>query len=302
MNQAEIIEILNRRIFTEEKSALIKKISENPSRYVGLFRSTPPTLKLSQNVLQSREIRFGDALEEIIQKLISAMGFIILEKRLTSNGEDDLSCDQYFRTADESQYYLIEQKIRDDHDSTKKRGQIENFKKKLKHLKNIHGNKLVGIMYFIDPALHKNKKHYKQEISNLQEELSLPVYLFYNGELFQHLESHTQTWDLLKNSLNVWRVTVPTDISFNYDENPEFTVIEIAKLSPTVWYKLIANDALWEAKVLQTLFPTGESLVLLAKRFHEIREDQIKKNNQVAYAKLIEILVKRLSDIYDIQF
>lgn len=46
--------------------------------------------------------------------------------------------------------YFIEQKIRDDHDSTKKRGQIENFEKKLNEMISKYGERnLVGISYFI---------------------------------------------------------------------------------------------------------------------------------------------------------
>ena len=76
MNRNEIIAILNRRVFEKEKATSLQAIIDNPDRYDGLFRSTTPHLKLLQNILQSREIRFGDALEEIITELIAAMGFI----------------------------------------------------------------------------------------------------------------------------------------------------------------------------------------------------------------------------------
>ncbi|MDR2602467.1 MAG: hypothetical protein LBC53_08480 [Spirochaetaceae bacterium] len=56
-------EILNKQIFDSSKHDLIKKISNYPDRYAGLFRPTKPKAKILQNFLQSNEIRFGDALE-----------------------------------------------------------------------------------------------------------------------------------------------------------------------------------------------------------------------------------------------
>jgi len=156
MDENEIIKILNYKIFDEMKSYLIKNLAENPERFVGLFRSTTPSLKLLQNLLQSREIRFGDALEEIIRAFISQMGFINLDRILIPEGKKKLDCDQYFSDVEKNVFYLIEQKVRDDHDSTKKSGQIENFEKKLKFLKDKHQH-IVGIMYFIDPSHKKTK-------------------------------------------------------------------------------------------------------------------------------------------------
>jgi len=55
--------ILNKQIFESSKSDLFEKLSKYPERYIGLFRSTKT--KILQNLLQSNEIRFGDALEII---------------------------------------------------------------------------------------------------------------------------------------------------------------------------------------------------------------------------------------------
>jgi hypothetical protein len=88
-----------------------------------------------------------------------------------------LKLDLYF--TDSVRYYFVEQKIRDDHDSTKKRGQIENFKRKFEHLYNLHGENMVGIMYFIDPDFNKNKQFYQSEISKLIDSYNTEIYLFY---------------------------------------------------------------------------------------------------------------------------
>ncbi|GAB4433925.1 MAG: hypothetical protein OHK0040_04770 [bacterium] len=53
--------ILNETIFEKSKPDLIEKIANYPNRYLGLFRPTRAKAKLLQNLLQSHEIRFGDA-------------------------------------------------------------------------------------------------------------------------------------------------------------------------------------------------------------------------------------------------
>ena len=91
----------------------------NPKRYTGIFRISNARTKLIQNVTQSREIKFGDFMEEIITEYISKMGYENLDKSIGNDENGNaLSADQIFKENDK--IYLIEQKIRDDHDSTKK--------------------------------------------------------------------------------------------------------------------------------------------------------------------------------------
>ncbi len=74
--------ILNETIFEKSKARLIEKIAQSPNRYIGLFRPTRPKAKILQNLLQSHEIRFGDAFEIIIEAYLREFGYEILEKNL----------------------------------------------------------------------------------------------------------------------------------------------------------------------------------------------------------------------------
>lgn len=104
---------------------MLEKIAEYPSRYIGLFRPTKPKAKILQNLLQSHEIRFGDPFEKAIEEYLKLKGCEILPKKFTTANNDTLNIDQCFRY--KQKVYFIEQKVRDDHDLTKKRGQIQNF-------------------------------------------------------------------------------------------------------------------------------------------------------------------------------
>ena len=299
MDQEKIIEILNRHVFNEDKAALIQAIATNPDRFVGVFRSTTPHLKLLQYVLQSREIRFGDAMEEIIAALLAKMGFVNLPKNLITREGEELTCDQYFTTANRNPFYLMEQKVRDDHDSTKKRGQAANFRRKLIHLRAIHGDSLVGIVYFIDPSLHKNESFYRDEIEALQDELGITVYLLYNGEFFQHLEGHTRNWDLLVSSLQAWRDIVPEHISLDYDADPGTTLAELSPITGGVWRKLIVNDALWSGGVVKTLFPNGRTLRGLQNLFLQTGAARFRVGRTSStYSQLADLLKHQIDRFY----
>ena len=184
--------ILDKTIFEKSKPDLLRKVANYPERYTGLFRPTKPKAKIIQNLLQSHEIRFGDALESIIEKYLELNGFTILDKRL--KGSDGyLEVDQIF--SKDSTVYFIEQKVRDDHDSSKKRGQIDNFEKKLSiMLEQNAGAKVVGFFYFIDDSFTKNKNFYAPELERIHGDYDAEVYLCYGSALFDKL-GIAEVWD-----------------------------------------------------------------------------------------------------------
>lgn len=194
---------LNDRIKTDQNfiNNLLITIISNPNRYTGVFRLSNAKTKLVQNVTQSREIKFGDFMEDIVTDYISEMGYINLDKNIGFDEEGNaLSADQIFELNDT--VYLIEQKIRDDHDSTKKRGQYSNFKKKYILLKNSNPQKkVIACMWFIDKSLRKNKKYYITEASKEKVE-DVKIYILYGETLFAELFNRIDIWNEIVNYLN----------------------------------------------------------------------------------------------------
>ena len=157
---------------------ILLTVLNNPKRYIGLFRITNAKTKLIQNITQSCEIKFGDFLEDILTEYIAEMGYQNLSKNIgiDENG-DRLNADQVF--SDAKNIYLIEQKIRDDHDSTKKRGQYANLIKKIKTLKQAFPQqKIITAMWFSDDSLKKNYKYYKEQILNNTDSM-VEINIFY---------------------------------------------------------------------------------------------------------------------------
>lgn len=287
MTYKKFCKILNKHIFEGRKKELLESIAKNPERFIGLFRPTKPMAKLLQHLLQSQEIRMGDALEEIKEEIFKMLGFKVLNNVIENEKGETLILDHYL--FDGKKYYFIEEKVRDDHDSTKKRGQISNFKEKLTILFKEHKSNLCGIMYFIDPSLRKNKNYYQKELNKLKEKYHIPLFLFYGKELFDYLK-HPEIWENIILWLKKWKDSLPTLPEINFDKEPEKSFEEIKQLNPLVWEKILENENLWEEGIIKVLFREGKTLQLLLEFF--------KKENKKNYQRLAELLVERIKKYY----
>lgn len=288
MNYEKFCEILNKHIFEDEKKELLRRIADRPERFIGLFRPTKPGAKVLQHLLQSHEIRMGDALEEIIEEILKYLGFEVLSKYMVNEKGEELSLDQYF--TDGKIYYFIEQKVRDDHDSTKKRGQISNFEKKLEILHKKHGSNLFGFMYFIDPDLSKNKNYYVGELRKLEQFYGVKLYLLYGKEFFDYLQ-RPDIWDNILLWLKKWKDSLPELPEINFDITPQESFEEIKDLELRIWRGLLENEKLWDEGIIQAIFREGATLRLLLQFF--------KNQSTTPYTQLAAALTKRLRKYYD---
>lgn len=262
-------QIFNETIFEKSKADLLEKISNSPSRYIGLFRPTKPKAKILQNLLQSHEIRFGDAFEHVIEKYLQIKGCEILQKRFTNSDGDVLNIDQCFRK--DGKVFFIEQKIRDDHDSTKKRGQILNFEKKLDiTLSKYAEEELIGIFYFIDPELVKNKNYYTTELLKMTNDYNVETHIFYGKTLFDYL-GYSDIWYETLEYLAIWKKEIPDLPEINFDLDAHHTFEEIKDLKPLVFRKLLENEEIFNEIVL-TLFPEKKTLELLHEYYSQKQE------------------------------
>jgi hypothetical protein len=287
MDYKKFCSILNKHIFEGEKRELLKNIAERPERFIGLFRPTKPGAKILQHILQSHEIRFGDAFEELIGEILRELDFSILNKSIVGENGDSLSLDQYYEG--KGVYYFIEQKVRDDHDSTKKRGQISNFETKLETLYKKHKDKLVGIMYFIDPDLSKNKNYYLPELKRLSEFYGVNTHLLYGKELFDYL-GKPDLWEQILSWLKQWKDSLPEIPEIDFDKTPEESFEEIKELPIRYWRKLLENEKLWTEGIIKAIFRKGDTLKLIL--------DDFKKKGDKPYQELEELLEKLLITFY----
>lgn len=259
---------LNARLFKDSYSDLIKKIAENSERYIGLFRPTKPKTKLIQNITQSHEIRFGDALEFIFEKYFNEIGFKMHNKRIIFN-EKELNIDLLFSKDDI--LYMIEQKVRDDHDSTKKVGQFDNFKNKYRALSSLYKNfKIIPIMWFIDDSLKKNENFYRDEIEQLKLDYNCDSYLCYGQNLFccGFNGFDIAIWQEILDYLEKWKKDLPDMPEINFDKNANNVFNEIKDLSPSIYRKLLTNKNILE-QIFPIIFPEKKVLQMLYDDFEK---------------------------------
>jgi len=288
MDYQEFAKVLNKHIFYGNKREILVRLASNPERFIGLFRPSKPSTKILQHLLQSYEIRMGDAFEEIIGLVIQSQGYSLLDKNIQGENNELLRLDQHF--TDGRKYYFIEQKIRDDHDSTKKRGQMQNFEKKIRSLYRDHGSNLVGIMYFIDPDFSKNKNYYQEKLQILRGEYEqVKLHLFYGKQLFEYI-GIADFWDEMLSWLKRWKEDLPEIPETNFDANPHESFREIKDINARVWRKIISNDKLWEEGIIKTLFRTGDTIKLIQEEFSKM-EGKV-------YRQLADDLKERLVKYY----
>ncbi len=258
------IERLNNRIKSDASFfyELLVTVVKNPNRYTGIFRLSNAKTKLIQNVTQSREIKFGDFMEEIVTEYIEKMGYINLNKSIGTDAEGNaLSADQVFRKQDT--VYLIEQKIRDDHDSTKKRGQYENFRKKYTLLRSKYPDcNINATMWFIDDSLVKNKNYYLGE-ARAERTPNVEKNIFYGGDLFSELFGRIDVWTEICSYLLKNKQERSNDILNIPDFDTSDEILEalrkLKRNEPSLYRKLISSAPEY-VQLRNELFPTKHNL------------------------------------------
>lgn len=280
---------LNDKLFQDSYSDLIRKIAENPERYIGLFRPTKPKTKLIQNITQSHEIRFGDALEFIFEQYFKACGYRLHQKKIKASDNTELNIDQLFSIDDK--LYMIEQKVRDDHDSTKKVGQFDNFKKKYESLITLYPKyKIIPIMWFIDDSLKKNKRFYESKmlLMNQQYNNCLPK-LYYGSQMFSVPDGITdfneEIWTETFSHLTRWKQELKDMSEINFDKNADIVFEEIKNLPLKVFEKIIDNLDV-RSQIFPILFPENIVPEMLINYFYS------KKDNR--YTKLADALLVKI--------
>ena len=255
--------ILNRVIFEQSKSKLLKTIAQSPDRYVGLFRPTKPKAKITQNILQSREIRMGDALEQVMDGYLQENGFTNLPKPITVDGERK-ELDLHFSQS--GVFFFAEMKIRDDHDSTKRTGQITDFAAKTEALAEMHGkDNLRALLFFADPGQKKNRTFYVKRLEQIRADSGVSTGLYYGGEFFDKLVPGAEIWAEVESHLRRWRDEIPDVPEVNFDMDAAASAQELAPLAEGTAVniqKIFGNEEV-RRDILPILFPSGETLRLL---------------------------------------
>lgn len=226
MEYCKYKEIFDKHLLLPDVTTYVKDLVKDNTSFARLttsFNVKSFIDRLQSNYLTSVGIKLGDALEDAFKQFLIENGAIFLPRNFVKNRD----CDQIFQYGEKT--FLIEQKIRDDHDSSKKVGQIENYKIKKDEIKK-KVNSLSACSWFIDPDFAKNKSYYLRELSaeelyyGQEIEQFLKNYVFFDDrckgffqELLNSIETYTEQFSLL----NI------ASLKINYKD---FTITELFRL------------------------------------------------------------------------
>lgn len=246
---------------------LLETMIDDPYRYVGLFRLTNAKTKLVQNVTQSNEIKFGDFIEDLTTLYLDKLGYKNYNKILIASDskKDRLNCDQLFSKGDV--FYLVEQKMRDDHDSTKKVGQFQNFLKKINAMKTKYkASHYECVMWFVDDGKIKNKNYYLERMKE-QNITNTSMHLFYGDQFFKTLDNGIAAWNEIIEFLTRYKkenaASLDVEIE-NFGSSP-MVLKALLRLPLSKWAKLISNEPIYRT-VRDEFFSDGENLNLAKQK------------------------------------
>ncbi|AVN64350.1 MULTISPECIES: HpyAIV family type II restriction enzyme [Mesoplasma] len=257
----------------------IKGLLKDSKRICSDYRVSPIEVKILQNITQSNEIKFGDFLEDIITEYFNELNFENISKHIIENENVSLKCDQlFFVNSDKNDLILIEQKVRDDHDSSKIRGQWDNFSRKVEVLKKEYpSKKIVAIIWFIDPLFRSNKKFYIEKIKNYTFSENVYLKLFYEKELFAFLndynEKSLEIFDEIKNNIIKYKNELDSKNIIVPDFGKDEEIFSALKNLDKKEIKKLLGNSENILKLRKTVFNDGENIEKI-REFYKINFEE----------------------------
>ena len=247
-------------------SGLLELIINNPDVYVSEYSIEDLNTKIIQNVSQSNTIKFGYFYEDMITLYIKKLGYKVMKKRYVLDNGKVLLYDQLF-WYDDNTICIIEQKMRDNHDSTKKVGQIENFKEKIELMRNIHPNKkIIAVMWFVEGDLVKNKQYYLKEYESIPNDIDKRMY--YGDTIFEDLIKNEEICEEIHTYLKQYKKEKKKkSYIINYDTS-KVGLKALLSLSEATIKKLLSDTKKMNI-IKEELFPTGHNLNILKEKFEK---------------------------------
>jgi hypothetical protein len=180
----------------------------------------------------------------------------------------------------EDKIFLIEVKVKDDHDSTKKVGQFINFVNKYKAIKEIYGDnyKIVPVMWFLDDFFKKNYKYYLKSINEMNNEYNCNASLCYGVQIFQIYNClNINIWNEIIEYLTKYRLGLRTKSYSNFDKLTKNEFNNIKDIQYNIFYKFLTNKNVID-EILPILSPKG---IFIKKLFEFFKTHENKKYNKL---------------------
>ncbi len=169
-------------------------------------------------ILNVRQIRLGKRSEAAIDKIVSEeLGFEVLNNEVyyKKNGEKTAKprkVDHVWRIK-EGIIYVVEQKLKDNHDNTKKDGQVSDFNAKVCAVRERYPDEtVIGVFWYLDDTEKPSKR-------TLKGKLVEKCMVRYGEEIFNAVENGTVAFGKIVKWFEENRYE---DLNINFDKDPDF--------------------------------------------------------------------------------
>ena len=180
MDYVKYKEIFDNHVVIDNVTEFVHSLidsNDKAKRLMSGFKIISLEARIASKYLTSTNIKFGDAVEDIFKEYLKDKGVTFLPRDFVK----DKDCDQIFTY--NGIIYLIEQKIRDDHDSSKKEGQIENYFIKKEAIAK-QASDYYTCCWFIDPDFQKNKNYYMSVLNEDELYYGEKIIVFLREKVF----------------------------------------------------------------------------------------------------------------------
>lgn len=253
---------------------IIEKMILKPELLTGFKKINTFSLRLYASFGQANNIKYGNILEAYFQKYLEQLGWELLprdyeltqqERVFYNNDSNRVNIDIIARFNDK--LIFIEQKILDNHDSTKKIGQLRNFQEKATVVsRNYSGYSIYGFEWFIDDSQRKNGANWAKHNSSfiqLNQQYIDRLYVMYGQELEKKLTDitgvdHSGMLLDFEEKMKTWHINHGKELpELIFDKLPMDVVDELKKYPFSRTYKMFSNTDLNE-QIFPILFPNKQ--------------------------------------------
>lgn len=298
---------MNEYVPTNFVESTLNKLAETPERLLGVLHANSFQMGSLVSFGYSRNNSYGNAIEKVFSSIIKDNGWNIEPTKYKLEDYDlhnlsisiprnkkSIAVDQVF--SNDSYYVFIEQKIRDDHDTSKAPGQWANYELKFRILNEIIKHKtVIGIMWMIDDNFDRNKSFYSNDehMGKMQKEFPKQNFLLYGKQIddkLNELSGNTKKdyFSVFDEFLKEWHSNAPKIPNLNFDQY-SFKVSEaFDKMNKNKLESFFKNEQIIK-EAFPILFPKLEA-IRSYKKYLENKKDKSDDNNTII--KLIDDILK----------
>lgn len=291
---------------------IIDKMVHKPELLTGFKKINTFSLRMYASFGQANNIKYGTVLEKYFNKYLEELGWEILDRDYTLTNEEKIKYQNDSNRVNvdlvakyDDTVIFIEQKILDNHDSTKKTGQLRNFQEKATVIqRNYPNNDIYGFEWFIDDSQVKNGSNW--QIHNEEFEIDHPEYkdklfVVYGKELEDKLTTitkvnHSEMLNSFDAFMKNWHLSHGRELpAIEFDRYPIDVVDCLKQHSYKKVYDMFTNEDLIE-QIHPIIFPNNQVYKAYLRYLEGLDTKTLRKDQLTYRNELIKELNSKIQE------